>query len=109
MGWLGISEIIVILLLVLILFGPQKLPEIGRIIGNGLREFRKATSGFDMEGLLDAKEIKTEKEEQANISEGETSRPIPEKLTESPDPTSQEIIPYEQLVFDINSKDNKMP
>jgi sec-independent protein translocase protein TatA len=39
----GPAEIIVILLLALIVFGPKRLPEIGRTVGKGLREFRQAT------------------------------------------------------------------
>jgi len=42
-GRIGILEIIVILAIALIVFGPAKLPELGRSIGNGLREFKKAT------------------------------------------------------------------
>lgn len=36
--------LIVILVIVLIIFGPGKLPQIGGAVGNALREFRKATS-----------------------------------------------------------------
>jgi sec-independent protein translocase protein TatA len=39
----GPAEILVILLLALIVFGPKRLPEIGRTVGKGLREFRQAT------------------------------------------------------------------
>jgi sec-independent protein translocase protein TatA len=38
---LGAPEIIVILLVALLVFGPNKLPEIGRQVGKGVREFRK--------------------------------------------------------------------
>ncbi len=43
-GKIGLWEILLILAVALIVFGPAKLPELGRSIGNGLREFRKATS-----------------------------------------------------------------
>lgn len=43
---IGIPEIIMILGLALLLFGPKKLPEIGRSIGKGIREFKKGTSGL---------------------------------------------------------------
>jgi sec-independent protein translocase protein TatA len=39
---LGPVEIIVILLAALLLFGPNKLPELGRSIGRGIREFKQA-------------------------------------------------------------------
>jgi sec-independent protein translocase protein TatA len=38
---LGPAEVLVILLVALLVFGPSKLPEIGRQVGRGLREFRK--------------------------------------------------------------------
>jgi sec-independent protein translocase protein TatA len=44
MGSLGMPEIIVIFILALIVFGPRKLPEIGKTIGKGLAEFKKASN-----------------------------------------------------------------
>jgi sec-independent protein translocase protein TatA len=41
---LGMQEIIVIFILALIIFGPRKLPEIGKTIGKGLNEFKKASN-----------------------------------------------------------------
>lgn len=43
-GSLGVPELIFILVLVLLVFGPKRLPEIGRTIGKGLSEFRRASS-----------------------------------------------------------------
>jgi sec-independent protein translocase protein TatA len=40
-------EIIVLLVIVLLVFGPGKLPEVGSAIGRGIREFRDATNGVD--------------------------------------------------------------
>ena len=42
----GMQELIVILVLVLILFGPRRLPEIGRAIGKTVRQLRRATQDF---------------------------------------------------------------
>ena len=42
-GSLGVSELLLIFIVVLIVFGPRKLPEIGRTLGKALGEFRKAT------------------------------------------------------------------
>ena len=39
----GPTELIVILLIALIVFGPKRLPEVGRTVGKSLREFRKAS------------------------------------------------------------------
>ena len=41
MGNIGLGEILVLVLVVLILFGPNKLPELGRSMGKALGEFRK--------------------------------------------------------------------
>jgi len=43
---LGFPEMIVIFLLALIIFGPRKLPEIGRQIGRALNEFKRASNEF---------------------------------------------------------------
>jgi sec-independent protein translocase protein TatA len=44
MGSLGMQEIVVIFVLALIIFGPRKLPELGKTIGKGLAEFKKASN-----------------------------------------------------------------
>jgi sec-independent protein translocase protein TatA len=41
MGNIGLGEILVLVLVVLILFGPNKLPELGRSLGKALGEFRR--------------------------------------------------------------------
>ena len=46
MGSLGPVELLIIMGLALVVFGPKKLPEIGRSIGNAMREFNKARSDF---------------------------------------------------------------
>ncbi len=43
---IGAGEFIVILIVGLIVFGPSKLPEVGRAIGKGLKEFRKAQAAL---------------------------------------------------------------
>src|SRR5262249_35944732 len=43
-GTLGVPEIIFIFILALLLFGPQKLPEIGRTLGKALADFKKASN-----------------------------------------------------------------
>ncbi|HET9228563.1 MAG TPA: twin-arginine translocase TatA/TatE family subunit [Thermoanaerobaculia bacterium] len=43
-GPLGFQELIFILVLALLIFGPKRLPEIGRTIGRGMAEFRKAST-----------------------------------------------------------------
>lgn len=43
---IGVPELILILIIGLVVFGPGKLPEVGRAVGKGLREFRKASSAL---------------------------------------------------------------
>ena len=50
-GSIGGTELLVILLIALIVFGPRKLPELGRTIGKGLSEFRRASN--DLQRSLD--------------------------------------------------------
>jgi sec-independent protein translocase protein TatA len=42
---IGPGELIVVLIIALIVLGPKRLPEVGRSIGNGMREFRDSLSG----------------------------------------------------------------
>jgi sec-independent protein translocase protein TatA len=44
---LGVPELLVILLIVLILFGSKKIPELARGLGRGIREFKDATKNPD--------------------------------------------------------------
>jgi TatA/E family protein of Tat protein translocase len=43
-GSLGLPELIFIFVLALLVFGPKRLPEMGRMVGKGMAEFRKATN-----------------------------------------------------------------
>ena len=43
----GITGLIVILIVALLVFGPKRLPEIGRSLGKGMREFKDSVSGKD--------------------------------------------------------------
>ncbi|HET6381351.1 MAG TPA: twin-arginine translocase TatA/TatE family subunit [candidate division Zixibacteria bacterium] len=43
-GW---PELVILLVVVLIIFGPGKLPDIGNAIGRGVREFRKASNDLE--------------------------------------------------------------
>lgn len=44
MGSLGMQEIIIIFVIALIVFGPRKLPELGKSLGKGLAEFKRASN-----------------------------------------------------------------
>jgi len=57
---IGLWEILLILAVALIIFGPAKLPELGRSIGNGLKEFRKATKELKDTISLENSDIDTD-------------------------------------------------
>jgi len=46
-GGIGMQELMVILVIALLIFGPKKLPDIGRGLGRAIRDFRKSVSGLD--------------------------------------------------------------
>ena len=48
-SWIGLPEILILLVIVLLLFGANRVPEIGRSVGRGMREFKDAVTGRDDE------------------------------------------------------------
>jgi sec-independent protein translocase protein TatA len=44
---IGIPEILIVLVIVLLIFGPKRLPDLGRSLGRGLREFKDSVTGKD--------------------------------------------------------------
>jgi sec-independent protein translocase protein TatA len=62
----GVTELILILVIILVIFGAGKLPEIGAGLGKGIKNFKKATTGED--------EIDVTPEEQ-KIEEGDEDKP----------------------------------
>jgi len=74
-GGLGPMEIAIILLIVLVLFGAKRIPEVARGLGKGIREFKSATSEI-------SRELTVEDRPQAY-------RPPPQQNTQSYTPPSQ--------------------
>ncbi|MCJ7840478.1 twin-arginine translocase TatA/TatE family subunit [Lederbergia sp. NSJ-179] len=52
----GIVSIVIILIFALLIFGPSKLPELGKALGSTLKEFKKATQGLSNEDGTEKKE-----------------------------------------------------
>jgi sec-independent protein translocase protein TatA len=59
LGSLGMPELIVIFVIALIVFGPRKLPELGRSLGRGIAEFKRATN--ELQSSLEAEIAHEEK------------------------------------------------
>ncbi len=72
MGPLGMTEVFFILLLALLLFGPRKLPELGRLLGRGLSEFRRASN--DLQATV-KEEMRTYEEDVNTGKEPRLTRP----------------------------------
>ena len=66
MGSLGMQEIIVIFVLALIIFGPRKLPELGKSLGRGMAEFKKASNELK-QTWEDEVRLDKEKQDMADI------------------------------------------
>ena len=76
---IGLQEMIVIGVLALLVFGPEKLPELGRRLGRAMREFRRASDEF-----------RTTVETNLKLNEPD---PLPEPAVEPPAPTPVETAP----------------
>jgi len=70
-GSLGAPELLTIFVLALLLFGPRRLPELGRALGRSLAEFRKATT--DLKATLDRE-----------IAEADSAPPAPAPAGDPP-------------------------
>jgi sec-independent protein translocase protein TatA len=65
----GPLEIVIILVIVLIIFGPKRLPDLGRSLGHGMREFKDSVTGKDKEELPERSADKSEPASTTTASE----------------------------------------
>ena len=77
----GPLEIIVILVIVLIVFGPKRLPDLGRSLGRGMREFKDSVTGNDKD---DDPPAVLPPAAAAPVTPPMTATPVPERDTDLP-------------------------
>jgi TatA/E family protein of Tat protein translocase len=98
-GSIGMPELIIILVIALIIFGPRKLPELGKSLGRSLNEFKKAST--DLQNTLE-QEIKIEEQKERD-QEAEKKFKVDENKfkppsdTETPAPASDEEPPQQTV------------
>src|SRR5690349_19960479 len=73
MGPVGVQEMIVIFLVALVLFGPKKLPELGKTIGKAITEFRRAQSELKATFEGHMRELEKESESIKEVTQSYTS------------------------------------
>lgn len=78
MGNLGFTEIMIILLVVLLLFGAKRLPEVGASIGKGIREFKRS--------LTDTQEAIMGNDDQRNLQPRQPEETTQSKASSSGEP-----------------------
>ena len=67
-GWIGPWEIAILLVIVLLVFGPKRLPEMGRSLGKGMREFKNSVTGKDEDAAPVELPAETEQKEPVSAS-----------------------------------------
>ena len=90
-GSIGMPELIIILVIALIIFGPRKLPELGKSLGKSLNEFKKAST--DLQNTLEQEiRIEEQKEKEQKDKEAQASRPASGSSEDADDHGHQQTV-----------------
>ena len=68
MGTVGVQEMVVIFIIALVLFGPKKLPELGRTIGKAITEFRRASSDLKASFEREMQNLERETDKRSKVT-----------------------------------------
>jgi sec-independent protein translocase protein TatA len=82
-GSIGFPELLIVLVIALIVLGPKKLPEVGRSLGRGMREFKDSVSGVSQDEDDDeVRAIQTSTEARpAAVAASDATAPAPSEST----------------------------
>ncbi len=95
---IGPLELAIVAIIALIIFGPKRLPELGRSLGDGMREFKSSISGEDRDDEDDDEDLPViengdDGEEEEHADEDETAGAAPQSADESESPENAERTP----------------
>jgi sec-independent protein translocase protein TatA len=91
---IGIWELVILMVLLLLVFGAKRLPEMGRSIGHGMREFKDAVTGKD-EPEPEAE--RTELTPPAPSAQATTPPPAPSTQADAPPPATEQPAETERV------------
>jgi len=102
-GTLGVPEIAVIFILALVLFGPKKLPELGRTIGKAMTEFRRASN--DLKATFEREMNTLERESQdIHATTRQTAREIADHASYDMVPSATMWNPLEEAITETSKE-----
>lgn len=87
---MGLPEIVLILVVALLIFGPKKLPEIGRSLGKALRGFQEASNEFQSEFKREAANIEDSLKMKAQLEEAKEAEVVETEKAEKVAETEKE-------------------
>jgi sec-independent protein translocase protein TatA len=73
----GPAEIIIVLVVVLLIFGPKRLPDLGRSLGSGMREFKESVTGKGKDDHAEIEQPRSETVAPASTDDSTSSRAKP--------------------------------